>query len=267
MSGGPGSGEYLTPAYAVTDSSGIATAQFFSGTAASIQNGIVITAQVQNDLSVITGGGNGLSSPAAKLTIGGRALSVAVGQSSVLRESVDKTLYYLDHSVQVTDANNNPVANQLVTLRLRPAAFSLGSGCVVSATYCSEDLNKNGSLETPVAASEDGVRIPTSATAAGQCPATGGAFLGLGSSDGLLTPQNSTGGAVPATVTTDVNGTASFALTYLKAYSLWIVDNLSASVSVNGTESGSSTIFRLPASEVDVKLPDTCHIPNSPFAY
>jgi hypothetical protein len=262
MSGGPGAGEYLTPAYGVTDSSGIATAQFFSGTAASIQNGIVITAQVQNDSNVITGGGNGFSSPSAKLTIGGRALSVAIGQSSVIRESTDKTLYFLDHSVQVTDANNNPVANQLVTLRLRPAAFSLGSGCVVASTYCSEDLNKNGSLE---AISEDGIRVPTSVSTAGQCSTLPAAAPGT--SDSLLTPQNSVGGAVPATVTTDASGTASFALTYLKAYALWIVDNLSASVSVNGTESGSSTIFRLPASELDVKLPDICHIPNSPFAY
>lgn len=262
MSGGPGSGEYLTPAYAVTDSSGVATAQFFSGTAASIQNGIVITAQVQNNASVITGGGNGFSSPSAKLTIGGRALSVAIGQSSVIRESTDKTLYFLDHSVQVTDANNNPVANQLVTLRLRPAAFSLGSGCSVASTYCSEDLNKNGSLEV---VSEDGIRVPTGVSTAGQCSTLVAAVPGT--ADGLLTPQNSVGGAVPATVTTDASGTASFALTYLKAYALWIVDDLSASVSVNGTESGSSTIFRLPASELDVKLPDICHIPNSPFAY
>jgi hypothetical protein len=267
MTGGPGAGEYLTPAYQLTDSSGYAYADFYAGNSASIQNGIVVAAQIQGT-AIQTG--TAPSSNSAQLTVGGQALSVAFGAASVIRESTDKTLYILDYSVQVTDANNNPVPNALVTLRVRPVAFSLGSGCTVAkdavftsanATYCSEDTNSNGSLD----AGEDGVRTLTTVSTAGRCPA--GTAASAGTSDGLLTPQNSVGGAVPATVTTDASGTAPFSLTYLKASSIWVVDKLSATVSVNGTESGSSTIFQLTPSEVDVKLPDTCHIPNSPFAY
>jgi hypothetical protein len=73
------------------------------------------------------------------------------------------------------------------------------------------------------------------------------------------------GGSVPGTVTTDSNGSASFSLTYLKASSIWIVDKLTASVSVSGTESGSSIIFRLPAALTDVT--PVCKIPDSPFAF
>lgn len=270
MSGGPGAGEYLSTAYKLTDSAGNAEAIFYSGKRVSIQNGISVSAQVQGTAIQTGTGSNG---PDAKLTIGGTALSVALGSANVIKESTDKTFYILDHSVQVTDANNNPVAGQLVTLRLRPVAFSLGSNCSIPlttphvngvadipATYCSEDDNGNGSLE---AATEDGVRKLTTVQTVGQCKVlpTGTA----GTSDGLLTPQNSVGGSVPATVTTDANGIASFSLTYLKASAIWLIDQLTATVSVSGTESSTSTTFQLPAT-----VPDTTPIstlPPSPFAY
>ncbi len=279
MVGGPGAGEYLTPAYQLTDGSGFAYADFYAGNSASNQNGISVSAKIQGT-AIQTG--TPPSSNSALLTVGGQALSVAFGAASVLRESIDKTLYIQDYSVQVTDANNNPVPNAVVTLRVRPVAFSLGGGCTITkdafvptanATYCSEDANGNGSLD----AGEDGVRILTSPSTAGQCAI--GTPIAAGTSDTLLTPQNSVAGSVPSTVTTSdgnlltpdgtakmPSGTAQFSLTYLKASAIWVVDQLSATVSVNGTESGASTIFQLAPSEVDVKLPDICHIPNSPFA-
>jgi hypothetical protein len=281
MLGGPGAGEYLTPAYQLTDSAGYASADFYAGTSASIQEGIVIAAATQGTtVRVSTGDGivgsanlnDGRSSNPVKLTVGGQALSVAFGSASVLRESTDKTLYIQDYSVQVTDANNNPVSNAIVTLRVRPVAFSLGSGCTIDldrndpskrATYCSEDANANGSLE---AATEDGKRILTTVTTAGQC-GTGSPTVYTGTSDVSLTPQNSVAGSVPSTVTTDATGIAPFSLTYLKASAIWVVDKLSATVSVNGTESGTSTIFQLPVTTTDVALPATCHIPDSPFSY
>jgi len=266
MSGGPAAGEYLSPAYQVTDSSGNAYADFYSGTTASVTNGITVTASI---LSVAT--------KSLNLTIGGSAVSVAFGAASVIRESTDKTLYLRDYSLQVTDANNNPVANAAVTLRLRPVAFSLGTQCSIatdavyttaSATYCSEDSNENGSLDISPAPSEDGVRILTTSTTAGSCPTPlAGTAARVGTSDGLLTPQNSVAGSVPSTVTTDVNGIGAFTLTYLKAYSIWVVDKLTATISVNGTESKASTIFRLDPTITDVSLPGTCNIPNSPFAF
>ena len=281
MLGGPGAGEYLTPAYQLTDSAGYASADFYAGTSASIPNGIVVSAATQGTTGrVSTGDGvtgstnpnDGGSSLPVKLTVGGQALSVAFGSASVLRESTDHTLYIQDYSVQVTDANNNPVPNAIVTLRVRPVAFSLGSGCTIDldrnvptqrATYCSEDANANGSLE---ATAEDGKRILTTVTTAGQC-GTGSPTVYVGTSDGALTPQNSVAGSVPSTVTTDASGTAPFSLTYLKASAIWVVDKISATVSVAGTESGTSTIFQLPVTTADVTLPGTCHIPDSPFSY
>ncbi len=263
MTGGPGAGEFLTPALAYTNASGDAVATFTSGTAASISNGISVSAKIQGT-TVQTG--TSPSNNNVLLTIGGQALSVAFGPATVLGESSDKTLYIQSYSVQVTDANNNPVQGQSVTLRLRPVAFSLGAACTVAATYCSEDYNGNGSLDL----TEDGVRIPITAATAGTCPAnatdvTAAADFPGGRVDAFLTPSNSDGGSVPSIVTTDATGVAAFNLTYLKGSALWVVNRLTATVSSVGTETSKSTIFRLPASVTDLGPP--CSLPASPYSY
>ena len=260
MTGGPGAGESLTPALAYTNSAGNAVATFTAGTAVSISNGIVISAMIQNSSPVVQTG-KLPSNNSAQITIGGQALSVAFGPASVLGESSDKTLYIQAYSVQVTDANNNPVPNQIVTLRMRPVAFSLGGACTVTATYCSEDVNGNGSLD-PL---EDGTRtlIPTGVVTAGSCPIVPPAVTG--SLDGNLTPQNSDGGGVPSTVVTDASGIAAFNLTYLKGSALWVINKLTATVSSSGTETSKSTIFRLAPTVPDVGPP--CSLPASPYSF
>ena len=257
MSGGPGAGEFLAPALVFTNSAGVAVATFTAGTAASIPNGILISAKAQ---STAVQTGTSPSNNSVQLTIGGQALSVAFGPASVLGENSDKTLYVQAYSVQVADANNNPVANQVVTLRMRPVAFSLGDACSITATFCSEDVNGNSSLESAV---EDGTRTPTTVATAGSCPNI--APVAVGTKDGKLTPQNSDGGSVPATVTTGVNGIAAFDLTYLKGSALWVINKLTASVSSNGTETSNSTIFRLAASVPDVD--PKCTLPPSPYSF
>lgn len=256
MTGGPGAGEFLSPALAYTNSAGNAVATFTAGTAVSIANGIVISANiqgttVQTDISP--------SSNSAQLTIGGQALSVAFGPASVLGESSDKTLYIQAYSVQVTDANNNPVSGQIVTLRMRPVAFSLGGACTVTATYCSEDVNGNGSLD-PL---EDGTRTSTTVATAGTCPSVPPAVTGT--QDSNLTPQNSDGGGIPSILTTDATGIAAFNLTYLKGSALWVINKLTATVSSSGTETSKSTIFRLAASVPDVS--PSCSLPASPYGF
>ncbi|MGL5986105.1 MAG: hypothetical protein ACRCZ5_04420, partial [Burkholderiales bacterium] len=85
--------------------------------------------------------------------------------------------------------------------------------------------------------------------------------------DGFLTPQNSNAGSIPKTVTTDVNGVATFDFEYLKSNSIWTVVRMSASTVVQGTETKSQVIFRLGVSEEDVKLPGTCRISDSPYRF
>ena len=257
MSGGPGGGEFLTPALAYTNSAGYAIATFTAGIAASIPNGIVISAKAQGT-SIQTG--TSPSNNDVLLTIGGQALSVAFGPASVLGESSDKTLYIQAYSVQVADAANNPVSGQVVTLRMRPVAFSTGPACTFTATYCSEDVNGNASLESAI---EDGTRTVTTVATAGSCPSV--APVPAGTLDGILTPPNSDGGSVPSIVVTDSSGIAAFNLTYLKGSAFWVINKLTATVSSNGTETSKSTIFRLAATVPDVGPP--CSLPPSPYSY
>jgi hypothetical protein len=219
---------------------------------------VVINATVKGT-AIATG--TAPSSNGVTIFVGGQAMSVAFAPASVLRESADKTLYIQDYSVIVTDQSSNPVKSAVVTLRLRPVAFSLGAGCSPSTTYCSEDANGNGSRDIL----EDGARISILGlgTDTSVCVSPTAGDIVNASKDGLLTPQNPMGGTLPASVTTDATGTAAFSLTYLKGSAFWVVDKLSATVSASGTESGSSTIFRLPALVSDVK-PD-CLLPDSPF--
>lgn len=280
--GGPGAGEYLTPALAYTDTSGKAYADFFAGTAPSNAGEITVNAAVQGATPAITTG-TSPSSNDIQLTIGGQATSVSFGASSVIRVSADNTKYMLDHSVQVTDKQGNAVAGAVVTLKLMPVAFSTGDRCAISSTFCSEDVDGDGSL----GAAEDGKRVTTGVTTTASCK-SGTATLpdsetivlaadnvtrlsplastSVGTKDGILTPTNSYAGSVPSTVVTGSDGTASFALTYLKAASIWTVVRLTASVGSGTTETSNSVVFRLTPSVDDKKLPGTCHIPDSPFA-
>jgi adhesin/invasin len=261
MAGGPGAGEFLTPAIAISNSSGVATATFFAGSAASIASGITITASTSSP-AVTTP-----SSASLLVTIGGGALSVAVGRASLLGSSGDNTLYLQAYSAQVTDSGNNPVSGAVVTLRMQPFAFATGPACTPLRTYCSEDKNGNGSLE---AASEDGYRkeigINELSYSVSACPSNGASTTVTGVTlDGLLTPQNSDGGSVPSTVTTDANGIAAFTMTYLKSSAYWVVNRLTATVSSNGTESSNTSIFRLQPTVDDVGPP--CTLPASPYAF
>lgn len=189
--------------------------------------------------------------------------SVSIGRASVIDESSDKTMYQQTYTVVVTDADNKPVANRVVSLKIRPIAFSTGSACVINYTYCSEDTNGNGILD----AGEDGkrIRLPDDAMAsvAESCPQVGDATTYEGLKNGVLTPANSDGGTVPTTITTDANGQASFKHSYLKAHAYWLVNRLTATINSNGGESSKSLVFRSVALESDVE--PKCHLPPSPF--
>jgi hypothetical protein len=263
MSGGPGAGERLSSSTGITDSTGSASVVFSSGAKASIPNGIEITAEIQTQGPNVVKTGISPSSNPVVLTIGGDALSIALGAATVLGENADKTYYTKSYSVLVTDANNNPIASKKVTLKLQPMAFSTGTSCKITNTYCSEDSNGNGSLDP----GEDGTRYllqpGIEETLAATCPALGKGSPNLLSKNGELTPSNSDGGSIPAVVTTDSQGVASFTHTYLKSSAIWVINKITATVSSTGTETSKSVVSRLRGLESDIS---TCYLPNSPYS-
>lgn len=248
-----GGGETLTRVIAYTASTptatlglGQAATAFNSGSLPSGAGGVKIRAAVPGTTVTTT------PSTDAAIVIGGTAGSIAFGQATVVAEGGNGTTYVYDMSVVVADVNGNPVPpGTPVNLSVWPIAWSTGTNCTPALTLLNEDVNEDLILGS----GEDGLRIDLSDT-----------NLGAGVQDNQLTPPNSAGGTLPATVTTDASGVATFKLTYSKASAIWIVDRIRASASVQGTEAVGEIQFRLPALASDVGTDvASCKLPPSPY--
>ena len=90
----------------------------------------------------------------------------------------------------------------------------------------------------------------------------GNESVGLFGPNGFLTPANSDAGSVPATVTTDATGSATFQITYLKAFGWWVQDTLTATVEVSGSETNAVLTWLL---DVEEGESSSCHLFDSPY--
>ncbi len=239
-----GGGEYVAPAIAFTDDSGIATSVFISGSLVAGAAGVRVTGEL------ISNGASDLVS----IIISGQSASVSIGRSSEIESINNGTAYRLPMSVLVTDSNGSPVNQGTVSLNLWASHYSLGVWervyplgvfdnirnyvCepVMGETRVNEDLNKNLILDP-------------------------GEDINL---DGELTPPPSMAGEVPAILVTDENGVAEFDLIYLKAAALWVKDEITATTVVSGTEASSTYRLDLPYLRSDS---EECVLPDSPFFF
>lgn len=223
-----GGGEFLAPVVVHTDSSGVARSVFTSGTIGSDAKGITIMASLVDNSTVKSH---------VNLVIGGTPGSISIGIGSQVQAINDAT-YTLPISILVSDANGNNISGTAVSLNIWPEKYSTGywdktSGCNVFFTgiYPNEDINQNLILDP--GEDLDG--------------------------NGKLTPPSSSAGNVPSVVYTNKNGVATFDLVYLKS-SMWITARLSASTIVKGSETVSTSSFRLPFIG-----DDSCYMDNSPY--
>jgi hypothetical protein len=230
---------------------GQASTSFTSGSMPSSGTGVKIRASVVNT-AVQTG-----TSPSGNdvgILIGGVAGSIAFGQDSKAKEDSSGGNYEFKMSVLVADANGNPVNRAVVNLGVWPIAWCTGAACVcdtdtaTTGTFYNEDKNENLILD----AGEDGNRIYYYGTFPDA----------TGTADTLITPTNSAGGTVPATVETGTNGVAAFTLTYPKSSARWIYDRIRATTIVQGTETRAEIILHL-----NVVAGDESVCNESPFKY
>ncbi|GGP22887.1 beta strand repeat-containing protein [Silvimonas iriomotensis] len=267
FTGGPGGGESVSPSYVVTGSSGtglgVATATFTAGSLPTSQGSpITITA---------TPLVNGTSVPpsSTSIVIGGTAGSVAIGQSNAMTESSDGTTYILPMSVIVADSNGNPMANTTVSLSAWPVAFSVSNIVCPSFasplptgersyTLANEDANENLIADSGEIYSVHQLDNNSFATTTGTPPTAV-----TSPSRSSTIPPNSAAGTIPATVTTDASGRASFNYTFLKSSAQWIVTRIRATTQVQGTQATAQSVFRLPVLAKDVS--PTCTLPPSPY--
>lgn len=228
-----GSGEQIDPVVVSTNSLGVAQSTFIAGSQSTTQ-------MSQIKATVV---GTGIVSLPMSITVGGTAGSIAIGTSTEVFSTNNNTSYKLPVTILVTDSNGNAVSGAVVSLSLWPLGYNQGNrpktadGCpaVITAYYPNEDSNENLIWD------------------AGEPDFN---------SDGSMTPAASTVGAVPTSVTTGTDGTATFDWIYLKEYADWIVARLRASTLVQGTEATTTAHIALPPSKDDVAA---CLLPSSPF--
>jgi hypothetical protein len=229
-------GGTLTVASAITDVQGRAQTVYKATSTPSGANGVKIDAVVQGTPGV-TG--------TAHLTVGGQTVFLSLGTGIQLAENASKTQFQEPWVVNAVDSAGNPVGGIVITLTLHSAYYNKGQyvdnngkwywaftgatpagGVTIAYPGCpNEDVNLNGVLDP----GED--------------------TSGTGNNDGKLTPGD-VAFAVPGTVTTATSGvdmgSATFSVNYPENYANWVTTTLTATATVQGTETSASTTFQLP---------------------
>ncbi|MBU1777502.1 MAG: Ig-like domain-containing protein, partial [Gammaproteobacteria bacterium] len=249
-----GSGESISPVVVTTNSTdpqGQAQATFTAGTSSTTQGHAVKATVVGTAISATT-----------PITVGGTAASVTLGLSTTVSIINSNTMYSLPVSVQVVDSNGNRVSGAVVSLSLWPSYYYKGerdADCKVVEYFGFPNEDTSNFLTLDPGEDIDG---PGGYTYLVLSPATPPS-AGYGTPDNMLWPAPSDAGAIPSTVTTDADGTATFDWTYMKTYANWVGARIRATIQVQGTESSTDFYAMLRAAVTDVKSP--CTLPDSPY--
>lgn len=234
----------LSVAAAQTNAQGQATAVYTATNTASATNGVQINAAVQN--TAITA--------QTTLTVGGQAVFLSLGTGNTIA-IYSPTQFLMPFTVNAVDASGNPVPNLAITFSVRslgyakgvwtrgapwslspstaltdPDLFTLGGaiGCQ------SEDTNGNGVLDAGEDYNGNSVLDPGSVANTAQLQGTFG---------GVTLNQSSTTGA---------DGTAGVSILYPQDHAAWVAVELTASATVQGTQSSTMTKFWLPMLAADI---------------
>lgn len=258
LSNTTGSGENVLPPVAVTNTAGVATTTFYSGTAGSSGAGVTVTATLNSNNAI---------NKSINIIIRDLAGSIALTRANKIVPSSDNTYYTQAISAQVSDSNGNPVpADTVISLKLWPVAYHLGAevyldgscvgyshnlwpDCDGSIDIDNEDTNENLILDLDPTSEDIG---PYDMVSDSMEP------------DGFLTPPNSSAGSVPAMVLTDEKGMAHFEINYLKQYAMWVKVQLTANVEALGTEAQTKMEWTLDAEKSEF---ESCNLFPSPFGY
>ena len=219
------SGGKIKTGTAITDSNGLATDVFIAGAVSTATNGVQIRATVPN--TAISADTN--------ITVNGQALFITIAANNTIEKL--STQYRKTFSVQVSDSNGSPVANQNITVSVWPSIYKKGVlkfnekdsvwDSEVAKSCSNEDINRDGKLD----AGEDL------------------------NSNGALTPGQP-GLVSPANLTTDAAGNVEFNVTYGQQFAYWIDFDLTAKATVAGTESGAFFLFPASAPASDAANKD-----------
>jgi hypothetical protein len=223
-------GGSLSVAQAVTNSQGQAKTFYNASNATSAANGVRVDATVQ---------GTGVTD-FVQITVAQRQVFIAFGTGNDISEP-NPAQYQTQWVAQVTDSQGNGVSGADVQLSILSThywkgvrTFSNGPPAFwatphVPAIGCpDEDVNHNGVLDPGEDLNGNGkIEAGNIAT---------------------VTPDS---GTSADTATTDKNGFALFSVYYPQQYAYWLEVQLTAKLTVQGTEFSETTVFVVPGSAAD----------------
>ncbi len=236
---------FVSPSQATTDSKGIATTVFTSGSV-STQDAVVVTAFVADDPAI---------DDEVVLTVGARAFDISLGTGNELEEATS-TSYLKRFGVFVSDSAGQPVSGVNLTASVAPVKYVNGGEyrtgfwvfdddasqwvAIVNQNCETEDVNDNGILDTTPRdedTNEDGMLTP-----------------------GLIgTIAFANGAAV-----TDENGYAELEYRYPRSYAIWYDAVISVFGQSTGSEASAKMRYTLSISADDV-TDEGASPPDNPF--
>jgi hypothetical protein len=235
-------GGSLSVGSALTDAQGKAQTVYTASTSPSATDGVTITASIPAVPAV--------PAATATLTVGGQTVFLSLGTGEVIGENADKTQFLLPFVVQAQDSGGNAVNGVNITLNVHSLEYGKGAYVIFNSawvqtgqpgsapfstappgiTVCeNEDVNGNGILDAGEDFNNDGRLWPGNVAAV---------------SPGTVTTAATT--ITNGTSTTTVNGSAALTVTYPEDHAQWVRVVLTASTTVSGTESSTTSTFWLP---------------------
>ena len=219
----------LSAAYAYTNFNGLATVTYSASTSASAPNGVVVTASVD--------GSNPLISNAVDLTVGGQTVFLSLGTGNTIT-ALSSTQYEMPYSVQAVDSAGNGVSGVTVVFKIEATGYYTGN------------LGWSGTeWVTP-----DATAVPVAIQSPLCAPTIVQEYNGVIDPNPTPTGVTAVNTDIPGSVaSTDVNGgttgtggSAPVNLIYPKDHALWVQVVLTATATVSGTQSATSSTFILP---------------------
>jgi hypothetical protein len=232
-------GGSLNLASATTDVEGVAQTIYTAGNTASASNGVSVTATVHGTAITRT----------ATLTVDGSPLHITLGTGNKLLENSTQTAFIMNWFVSVLDAAGHPVPSSSVSLTVHSAsrpffAYFKGAYIVCGGAWVVTDGSKT-------AAQTCGATPPVPYNSPTACLNEDVNLTGVYDAAEDINHNNKLDPgdvalASPGLVTTGADGTGTFQVIYPEDHANWVQVTLTATASVSGTESSTSTTFVLP---------------------
>jgi predicted small lipoprotein YifL len=243
-------GGSLSAASAVTNEQGQATTVYTASTTTSPTNGVVIGASIPG--TAVTG--------STSLTVAGQTVFLSLGTGNTIT-ALNSTQYEMPYTVQAVDSAGNPVNGVKITFAVQSLGYI--KGCRM--------WNGTGGCDT-AGATGSGSWVVVSSTTSGDpelysLNGYNACITEDADNDGIEDNNynNDTNIIWPGQVvstdvtsgTTDASGTTSVNLIYPKDHASYVAVQLTATATVQGTQSSTSQKFWLPVLAADVQSATT----------